>query len=57
MRPSMSDSGSSSAWASSRMTDAFSLAGTSLADADIVTRIGQAGGMVAKNNLTTILSH
>src|SRR5207248_11455043 len=57
MKPSMSDTGSSSASASSRITDAFSLA----ADKPGVrrhrkTRIGHAGGIVTNDELTTILS-
>jgi len=57
MKPSMSDTGSSSTSASSRITDAFSLA----ADRPGVrshrkTRIGYANGIVKNNELTTILS-
>ena len=57
MKPSMSDTGSSSTSASSRITDAFPLA----ADRPGVrshrkTRIGYSDGMVTNNKLTTILS-
>jgi len=57
MKPSMSDTGSSSAPASSGITDAFSLA----ADKPGVrshrkTRIGYADGIVTNNELMTILS-
>jgi len=57
MKPSMSDTGSSSTSASSRITDAFPLA----ADRPGVrshrkTRIGYANGIVKNNELTTIRS-
>jgi hypothetical protein len=58
MKPSMSDTGSSSASASPRITDAFSLA--LRAGLEVLshrkTRISRAGGIVTNNELTTILS-